>query len=636
MSFIPSKLDSGNSSTATLGSSATFTGTAMNALKYASVSIITNTDVKGVLLVDSGSEIDQVDHTFSQTLNVSAVTGEASAVLTLPVNAHYIKVRYINGTVAQSHFRLQTVMQAIPLVAAHDATIDGNNSSDTALGSSATFTGLFTDVTQFSQMSLIFKKDTTSSSTLHMDLSVDGAAADRTKSVQYPVGTDGGAHTLTIISRYFRVRIVNDSVAMSTLRLQTVLHPQKSKALTSTMIQHVSNRDDVTLVRDPTISQWDLARKFYDGKEARYFFGTNEHVGNLAWEHIWPNGGQYPFQSTAVILEVVCVDANDSGHSTATLTLAAQPSDADTFTMGTRVYTFQTTLTDVDGNIHIGASAAVTVLNIVDAINLGSAGEGVGVGYAASMTVHASVSAEDGAGDSVDFTSLIAYPQANNGNLEILPTTETGANLSFGDTTTVHPLGCHSIKLRGLDGTGADQTELVILNGTTEVQSTKSFLRINRVHVETVGTRGGANYDDINIQVTGGGDVLAVLQGFETPGTATYGHGEADLGMYTVPLGKVAYIVHLDLNIADTRKMNVALFVVDDCLNTNNSFQARRIIWGATQIVGGKIITLDFRSFVKVKSLTDMFFRAIADTGADNELEVKCEFWLTDEDSKGR
>lgn len=66
--------------------------------------------------------------------------------------------------------------------------------------------------------------------------------------------------------------------------------------------------------------------------------------------------------------------------------------DGETLTIDGKTYTFQDTLTDVDGNVQIGALPADTVDNVRAAINLDS---GAGTAYAASTTVHPTVSATD-------------------------------------------------------------------------------------------------------------------------------------------------------------------------------------------------------------------------------------------------
>lgn len=71
-----------------------------------------------------------------------------------------------------------------------------------------------------------------------------------------------------------------------------------------------------------------------------------------------------------------------------TLTLGAQPANAETFTIGTKVYTFQTTLTNADGNIKIGSTLAETQTNVNAAINLTGT---PGVQYALATRVNTQV-----------------------------------------------------------------------------------------------------------------------------------------------------------------------------------------------------------------------------------------------------
>lgn len=71
-----------------------------------------------------------------------------------------------------------------------------------------------------------------------------------------------------------------------------------------------------------------------------------------------------------------------------TLTIAVQPTDGDTVTIGGRTYTFETTLTDVDGNIQIGAAVTDTQNNLVAAFDLSGT---AGTDYATSMTANTEV-----------------------------------------------------------------------------------------------------------------------------------------------------------------------------------------------------------------------------------------------------
>jgi len=94
-----------------------------------------------------------------------------------------------------------------------------------------------------------------------------------------------------------------------------------------------------------------------------------------------------------------------NGHANATLNFddGQNVADGNTVTVGNKVYTFQATLTNVDGHVAIGPTLVRSIYNLVAALNVGSvsepdapahygdkndAGEGAGVAYAAAMTMN--------------------------------------------------------------------------------------------------------------------------------------------------------------------------------------------------------------------------------------------------------
>lgn len=113
--------------------------------------------------------------------------------------------------------------------------------------------------------------------------------------------------------------------------------------------------------------------------------------------------------------------------ATGTLTNTGNFANGDTVTTGTKTYTFQTVLTNVDGNVLIGATASDSLDNLIAAINLGA---GSGTLYAAATTANGFVSAAAGVGDTMNVTALKAGTQGNT-----IATTETSANASWGAAT---------------------------------------------------------------------------------------------------------------------------------------------------------------------------------------------------------
>lgn len=86
------------------------------------------------------------------------------------------------------------------------------------------------------------------------------------------------------------------------------------------------------------------------------------------------------------------------------LTFTDVPLDTETVTINGKVYTFQDTLTDVDGHVKIGASAEATIDNLVAAINLTPGLKGTG--YATSTTKHATVTAAKSSTDKCILTAI--------------------------------------------------------------------------------------------------------------------------------------------------------------------------------------------------------------------------------------
>ena len=110
-----------------------------------------------------------------------------------------------------------------------------------------------------------------------------------------------------------------------------------------------------------------------------------------------------------------------------TLTLTGIPGNTLTVTIGTKVYTFLTTLTQLDGSVLRGATASASIDNLIAAINQTG---GAGVLYGAPTVPHPSVIALVAAGDTM---TALAKEIGTDGNS--IATTETLSNGSWGDTT---------------------------------------------------------------------------------------------------------------------------------------------------------------------------------------------------------
>lgn len=133
---------------------------------------------------------------------------------------------------------------------------------------------------------------------------------------------------------------------------------------------------------------------------------------------------------------IVTTTVTGPAYAHETLTSTGVIADGDTVTIDTKVYTFQDTLTNVDGNVHVGATAAESLANLFYAINLGA---GAGTNYAADMTEHPDF-------DAVNLTATTLSIKGNQWGTQLngLDTLETGANIAWGAAVTANGTGLAS------------------------------------------------------------------------------------------------------------------------------------------------------------------------------------------------
>lgn len=133
------------------------------------------------------------------------------------------------------------------------------------------------------------------------------------------------------------------------------------------------------------------------------------------------------FRVISAIVGFAVPDTISVGAASEILDASGNLDDGDTVTIDSKVYTFQDELTDVNGNVHIGIAATDSLDNLIAAINL----DGPGLpDYADAMTLHPTVSAVAGAGDTMDIHAKIGGTAGN-----LIATTDDNLNVAWGDTT---------------------------------------------------------------------------------------------------------------------------------------------------------------------------------------------------------
>jgi hypothetical protein len=204
--------------------------------------------------------------------------------------------------------------------------------------------------------------------------------------------------------------------------------------------------------------------------------------------------------------------------ATATLTSSGQVTDGDTVTIDGKVYTFQDTLTDVDGNVQVGGTQALSMANLRGAINLDGT---AGTDYALSTTLHPTVSATDTA------TQVIVTAKAKGTEGNSLAVATTGTLLGWsnptltGGTTNTVSIGTKTYRF---------QSVLTNVDGNVLIGATASDSIDNLIAAVVLGVGSGTTYaaaTTLHPTVTaavGAGDTMGVTaktNGYEGNSIAT-------------------------------------------------------------------------------------------------------------------
>ena len=230
---------------------------------------------------------------------------------------------------------------------------------------------------------------------------------------------------------------------------------------------------------------------------------------------------------------------NAAVAATGTLTFDDNVLNTKTVTLGAKTYTFQDALTNVDGNVQVGASASESIDNLIAAMGLKS---GAGTDYAAAMTLHANCTGAPGAGDTMVATAMAPGTAGN-----AIVSTET-INGSWATATLVG----------GLEADRLLTLALKTPNITTRFHLTAEFISEDKAHFEvyegrTWTTSTGSQVSVLN-RHRGSSNTTAVLE--DTTGAFADNHAIVK-NPTTLAAGTLLYSERTWVNKNDSPRINV-------------------------------------------------------------------------------
>lgn len=136
--------------------------------------------------------------------------------------------------------------------------MDLGNSSTTNLAIGATFTGVFKDVSEYSNLSVfVFADQVSATDGLIIEFSANGTTVVDNDTYTIPLN-NGQQFSMALPTQFYRVRYVNGAAATTSLVISCKLHSNSPKPSSHKLSQLVSDESDAEVVK--AYSQQDIAR----------------------------------------------------------------------------------------------------------------------------------------------------------------------------------------------------------------------------------------------------------------------------------------------------------------------------------------------------------------------------------------
>ena len=177
-----------------------------------------------------------------------------------------------------------------------------------------------------------------------------------------------------------------------------------------------------------------------------------------------------------------------------------------------------------------------------------------------------------------------------------------------------------SVTIEGLDETWTEATETINTEGAdASSPTTITFIRVFRCFVASAGGYGNTNLADIEIETTGD-QTVALIQATK---------GQTQMGLYTVPTAKTAFLLNLQVQHDNARTLGFRMFRRENADDSSVPTSALRLISEFTGVTEN--IMRDYPTLPSFPAMTDIITEALSDAGATSSVSVEFDLLLVDD-----
>ena len=174
---------------------------------------------------------------------------------------------------------------------------------------------------------------------------------------------------------------------------------------------------------------------------------------------------------------------------------------------------------------------------------------------------------------------------------------------------TAGGLGAQTVTVFGIDSTGIERSEVLILDGVNaSAWTTNSYWRVFRGRVTTCGTYGLANTGIINIENETDLDLLAQIEIEE--GTTAH-------TAWSTPAGKRAFLISFEFSIESNKTVNIQLYTREN-FTTVAGGMSPRVLQSALGTVDAGLYEVPRKPYLEMPPLTDIWMTAFTNLGTAN------------------
>jgi len=208
------------------------------------------------------------------------------------------------------------------------------------------------------------------------------------------------------------------------------------------------------------------------------------------------------------------------------------------------------------------------------------------------------------------------------GGIYAFPTAAEAIRVRAGGDTadSARGSGARAVMIVGLDQNWTEISEAVTLAGSRAGAPTQTrFIRVFRAYVTDVGTYGGNNIGNIDIESTASLNTLCRIAA---------GVGQSQMAIYTIPAGKTGYLKRLHLVTESSANGDFRIWQRANADDVTAPFSGKRLVFATDNL--NRLFQVEFKHYISFPAKTDIWVAGSVRGGNKTSMAASFDLILVD------